>query len=165
MASKLEVALKGNPPPTSSLRTLTLFALLGVVKLGPFRVALYSVIISDVLLISFPKLLTTFPKTKRRTDFFQAYRFQYTKKKSIRLNLFAKILFQNITCLFFPLPILLTMKRSVGSGQKYRRGTDCCFQSSTGSVKNKSVQPCRTATGLRKFAGRRRTTSISLIHF
>ena len=124
-----------------------------------------SVIISDVLLISFPKLLTTFPKTKRRTDFFQAYHFRYTKKKSIRLNLFAIILFQNITCLFFPLPILLTMKRSVGSGQKYRRGTDCCFQSSTGSVKNKSVQPCRTATGLRKVAGRRCTTSISLIHF
>ena len=124
-----------------------------------------SVIISDVLLISFPKLLTTFPKTKRRTDFFQAYHFRYTKKKSIRLNLFAIILFQNITCLFFPLPILLTMKRSVGSGQKYRRGTDCCFQSSTGSVKNKSVQTCRTATGLRKFAERRCTTSISLIHF
>ena len=107
----------------------------------------------------------SFPKTKRRTDFFQAYRFRYTKKKSIRLNLFAIILFQNITCLFFPLPILLTMKRSVGSGQKYRRGTDCCFQSSTGSVKNKSVQTCRTATGLRKFAGRRCATSISLIHF
>ena len=32
--------MKGNPLPTSSLRTLTLFALLGVVKLGPFRVAL-----------------------------------------------------------------------------------------------------------------------------
>ena len=40
VASKLEVALKGNPPPTSSLRTLTLFALLGVVRLGPFRAAL-----------------------------------------------------------------------------------------------------------------------------
>ena len=33
------VALRGNPPPTSSLRTLTLFALLGIVRLGPFRVA------------------------------------------------------------------------------------------------------------------------------
>ena len=39
VASKLEVALQGNPSPTSSLRTLTLFALLGVVKLGPSRVA------------------------------------------------------------------------------------------------------------------------------
>ena len=35
----LEVALQGNPSPTSSLRTLTLFALLGVVKLGPSWVA------------------------------------------------------------------------------------------------------------------------------
>ena len=39
MASKLEVALQGNPSPTSSLRTLTLFALLDVVRLGPSRVA------------------------------------------------------------------------------------------------------------------------------
>ena len=140
-------------PPSDSLATTANF------------VSWNNVIVPDVLLISFPKLLTTFPKTKRRTDFFQAYRFRYTKKKSIRLNLFAIILFQNITCLFFPLPILLTMKRSVGSGQKYRRGTDCCFQSSTGSVKNKSVQACRTATGLRKVSGRRCATSISLIHF
>ena len=101
-----------------------------------------SVIISDVLLISFPKLLTTFPKTKRRTDFFQAYHFRYTKKKSIRLNLFAIILFQNITCLFFPLPILLTMKMSVGSAQLFAQGPDNPFQSSAKSVKNKSVQAC-----------------------
>ena len=39
VASKLEVAFHGNPPPTSSLCTLTLFALLDVVRLGPFRVA------------------------------------------------------------------------------------------------------------------------------
>ena len=101
-----------------------------------------SVIISDVLLISFPKLLTTFPKTKRRTDFFQAYHFRYTKKKSIRLNLFAIILFQNTTCLFFPLPILLTMKMSVGSAQLFAQGPDNPFQSSAKSVKNKSVQAC-----------------------
>jgi len=101
-----------------------------------------SVIISDVLLISFPKLLTTFPKTKRRTDFFQAYHFRYTKKRSIRLNLFAIILFQNITCLFFPLPILLTMKRVFGSAQLFAQGPDNPFQSSAKSVKNKSVQAC-----------------------
>ena len=101
-----------------------------------------SVIISDVLLISFPKLLTTFPKTKRRTDFFQAYHFRYTKKRSIRLNLFAIILFQNTTCLFFPLPILLTMKMSVGSAQLFAQGPDNPFQSSAKSVKNKSVQAC-----------------------
>ena len=56
VASKLEIALRGNPPPTSSLRTLTLFALLGIVRLGPFRVvpqrSMSDAIIPDVLFIS-----------------------------------------------------------------------------------------------------------------
>ena len=139
--------MKGNPLPTSSLRTLSKLRVARCRQTGtlpgcPVNAQRNSVIISDVLLISFPKLLTTFPKTKRRTDFFQAYHFRYTKKKSIRLNLFAIILFQNTTCLFFPLPILLTMKMSVGSAQLFAQGPDNPFQSSAKSVKNKSVQAC-----------------------
>ena len=141
-------------PPSDSLATTANF------------ISWNSVIVSDVLLLSLPELHTSiFLQQKNEWNSCNIPPRIWQCRNSIRLILFATTIFQNITCLFFPLPILLTMKRVVGSGQKYRRGTDCCFQSSTGSVKNKSVQTCRTATGLRTFAGKRCTTSISLIHF
>ena len=77
-----------------------------------------SVIISDVLLISFPKLLTIhFLKQKNEWNSCNIPPRIWQCRNSIRLILFATKKITNITCLFFPLPILLTMKRVVGSAQ------------------------------------------------
>ena len=102
-----------------------------------------SVIISDVLLISFPKLLTIhFLKQKNEWNSCNIPPRIWQCRNSIRLILFATTIFQNITCLFFPLPILLTMKMSFGSAQPFAQGPDNPFQSSARSVKNKSMQAC-----------------------
>ena len=118
-------------PPSDSLATTANF------------ISWNSVIVSDVLLLSLPELHTSiFLQQKNEWNSCNIPPRIWQCRNSIRLILFATKKITNITCLFFPLPILLTMKMSVGSAQLFAQGPDNPFQSSARSVKNKSVQAC-----------------------
>ena len=118
-------------PPSDSLATTANF------------ISWNYVIVSDVSLLSLPELHTSiFLQQKNEWNSCNIPPRIWQCRNSIRLILFATTIFQNITCLFFPLPILLTMKMSFGSAQPFAQGPDNPFQSSARSVKNKSMQAC-----------------------
>ena len=118
-------------PPSDSLATTANF------------ISWNYVIVSDVLLLPLPELHTSiFLQQKNEWNSCNIPPRIWQYRNSIRLILFATKIFTNITRLFFPLPILLTMKMSVGSAQLFAQGPDNPFQSSARSVKNKSVQAC-----------------------